>query len=92
MHYVYIITNKRNGTLYTGTTRNIFERIFQHKSGKIKGFSSKHGCKMLVYYEEYELAFEAVSREKNIKKWKREWKIEEIEKKPRMERLIARMV
>ena len=79
MYYVYIMTNKRNGTLYVGTTRNLFERVQQHKSKKIAGFSKKYDCTKLVYYEEYELTIEAIQREKNIKKWKRLWKLRAIE-------------
>ena len=79
MHYVYIVTNERNGTLYIGTTRNLFERVLQHKSKKIAGFSKENNCVILVYYEEYELAMEAIQREKNMKKWKRLWKLQAIE-------------
>lgn len=79
MHYVYILTNKRNGTLYIGTTRNLLERVSQHKSKIVDGFSNKYNCHKLVYYEEYNLATEAIQREKNMKKWKREWKLRAIE-------------
>ena len=79
MHYVYIMTNKRNGTLYIGTTRNLYERVAQHKYKKIAGFTKDNNCTMLVYYEEYELATEAIQREKNMKKWKRLWKLTKIE-------------
>ena len=77
---VYIMTNKCNGTLYTGVTRNLVGRHSQHKNKENIGFTEKYNCKRLVYYEEYELAIDAIQREKNIKKWKREWKIKMIEK------------
>jgi putative endonuclease len=79
MHYVYIMTNKKNGTLYIGTTRNLFERVQQHKSKEFAGFTKDNNCTMLVYYEEYKLATEAIQREKNMKKWKRFWKLRVIE-------------
>ena len=80
MYYIYIGTNKKKGTLYTGITRNIVGRILQHKEKQNQGFTEKYNCGRLVYYEEYELLLDAIKREKNIKKWKREWKIKMIEK------------
>ncbi|WP_127141022.1 GIY-YIG nuclease family protein [Flagellimonas marinaquae] len=79
-YYVYILSNKRNGTLYTGMTNNIERRILEHKQGIIKGFTKKYGLHMLVYFETHQSVNDAILREKRIKKWKREWKIEMIEK------------
>ncbi len=78
--YVYILASRRDGTLYTGMTSNLCHRISEHKSGKIEGFSKKYRVKRLVYYEEYETVTDAILREKQIKSYKRQWKIELIEK------------
>lgn len=74
--YVYIMTNKRNGVLYIGVTDNLEERIKEHKS-KIypKSFTAKYNCDKLVYFEEIEDGVKASIREKQFKKWKRDWKI-----------------
>lgn len=74
--YVYILTNKKNGTLYVGVTNNITRRIYEHKSKKIAGFTQKYNLKRLVYFEQTNDAYTAISREKQLKKWKRQWKIE----------------
>lgn len=73
------MTNKQNGTLYIGTTRNLLGRVQQHKQKECEGFTNKYDLTRLVYYEEYPLAIEAITREKSMKKWKREWKIKRIE-------------
>ena len=73
-YFVYIITNINNTTLYIGVTNNLVKRIFQHKEGKIEGFTQKYKLKKLVYYEIYEEIEEAINREKRLKKWNREWK------------------
>ena len=80
--YVYILASKRNGTLYTGVSSDLVGRVYKHKNETYKGFrgfSSKYGCKMLVYYESVESAEEAIRREKQIKAWKRKWKLNHIE-------------
>jgi putative endonuclease len=64
---VYIMANKRQGTLYTGVTTNIPRRAFEHREGLVKGFSTKYGCKTLVWYELHETILEAIAREKQIK-------------------------
>ena len=64
---VYIMCNKRNGTLYIGVTSNLIQRAYQHKEKVLKGFSAKHGCDKLVYYEIYEDMSAAITREKQIK-------------------------
>ena len=78
--YVYIITNKRNGTLYVGVTNNLLRRIYEHKNKIIKGFSSKYNLDKLVYYEIYSDEETAILREKQLKKYNRNWKKDIIEK------------
>lgn len=80
LSFVYIVTNKRNGTLYTGLTTNLVRRTYEHKNKLSDGFTKKHNCDRLVYYEIHEDINEAAHKEKLIKKWKRIWKIELIEK------------
>ena len=77
---VYIITNKRNGTLYTGVTADLSRRCWEHREGVYPGFTKKYELKLLVWYERHDLMTDAIAREKQIKAWKREWKIELIEK------------
>ena len=77
---VYILASKRNGTLYTGVTGNLMHRVYQHKNKLIEGFSKKYDVCLLVYYELHDAMEGAIVREKQIKKWKRQWKIELIEK------------
>ena len=78
--YVYIITNKRNGTLYIGVTSNIVKRIYEHKNNLANGFSKKHKLHTLIYYEQYLDALSAIAREKQLKKWKRLWKLKLIDR------------
>ncbi len=70
---VYILTNKRNGTLYIGVTSNLLKRIWEHKTNAVKGFTEKYGSKKLVWYESHETMMSAIQREKAMKNWKREW-------------------
>jgi putative endonuclease len=77
---VYIVTNKKNGVLYIGVTNNIARRIWEHKSGDIKGFTKRYNLDKLVWYETHENIADAIAREKQLKKWEREWKIDLIEK------------
>jgi putative endonuclease len=77
---VYIMASRRNGTLYLGVTSNLPQRAHQHREGLIEGFSQKYGCKILVWFEPYEEIGAAIVREKAIKKWRRAWKLELIEK------------
>jgi putative endonuclease len=79
-YYVYILASKPNGTLYIGVTRDLLRRVAQHRKGEVPGFSKKYGLKRLVYYESTSYLMAAVEREKQMKKWKRAWKIELIEK------------
>ena len=77
--FVYILSNKRNGTLYTGITADLIKRVYQHKSDLVEGFSKKYGVHDLVYYEMYDDITDAIAREKCIKKWRRQWKLNLIE-------------
>ncbi len=73
--YVYILTNRPYGTLYTGVTSNLIRRVWEHKGGFVEGFATEHGLHMLVWYEQHDSMIEAISREKRIKKWHRDWKV-----------------
>ena len=76
---VYILASRGQGTLYTGVTSNLAERIFQHREGLTPGFSSRYGCNRLVFYERYERMDEAIAREKQIKGGSRAKKISLVE-------------
>jgi putative endonuclease len=76
---VYIMANQRNGTLYIGVTSNLPKRIWEHKSKAVEGFTQKYSVDKLVWYELHETMESALSREKNIKFWKRHWKLKTIE-------------
>lgn len=92
-YYVYIMTNKRNGTLYTGVTSDLIKRVWQHKSEVIKSFTSEYDLKQLVFYEVHEDVNEAIKREKLIKRWKRVWKLNLIEKiNPNWEDLYEKII
>lgn len=80
LSYVYIMASQRYGVLYVGVTTDLVKRIAQHKSGELGGFTEKYNVKRLVYYEALNGIELAISREKNIKAWKRDWKAELIEK------------
>ena len=73
--YIYILTNKPNGTLYIGVTSDLIKRVYEHKNSIHEGFTKKYNTKNLVYYEVYENIEEAIKREKQLKKWNRDWKI-----------------
>ena len=77
--YVYILFNKRNGTLYTGVTSDIIKRVYQHKNKLVEGFTSKHGIDKLGYYEVHESITSAIEREKQIKGGSRKSKLALIE-------------
>ena len=78
---VYILASKRNGTLYTGVTSDLAQRIYLHKSSLFKGFTQKYDVHMLVYFKHHPSMEEAIAREKQIKKWRRRWKIDLIKGK-----------
>ncbi|TCS09170.1 GIY-YIG nuclease family protein [Rhizobium sp. BK418] len=77
--YVYILASQRNGTLYTGVTSDLPGRLFEHQNELTPGFTSRYGVKTLVWLEEYDLVTTAITREKTIKKWPRQWKLTLIE-------------
>ena len=79
-YYVYILASKKNGTLYLGVTNNLLKRAYEHKNNLVDGFTKKYHIHRFVYYEETGDVKSAIAREKQLKKWKREWKIELIEK------------
>ena len=75
---VYVMTNKPNGTLYTGVTSNLVQRVWQHKNDLAEGFTKRYGTHTLVWYETHDTMSEAITREKRVKEWKRAWKLEMI--------------
>jgi putative endonuclease len=77
--YVYLLANKKNGTLYLGVTSDLMKRVHEHKNKTHKGFTDRYDVTMLIWYESCESVEIAISREKNIKNWKREWKVKLIE-------------
>jgi putative endonuclease len=77
--YVYIMASARNGTLYIGVTSDLGKRAWEHRSGIVPGFTRKYKCKLLVWYEVHDDLQEARYRELQMKKWKRLWKLSEIE-------------
>lgn len=80
-YFIYIITNWNNSVMYIGVTNDLKRRIYEHKDGKIDGFTKKYNVKKLVYFEHFTNIEYAIKREKQLKKWKRSWKNELVEKK-----------
>jgi putative endonuclease len=80
-YYVYIMTNKPFGTLYVGMTNDLVRRTWEHREGMVEGFTSDFGLKTLVWYEIHGNAYEAIRREKAIKRWHRDWKVNLIQEK-----------
>ena len=78
-YYIYILANKRNGTLYIGVTSNLVKRVYEHKNNIIDGFTKKYSIHKLVYYEITDDIESAIRREKQLKKWNRKWKLNLIE-------------
>ena len=78
-YYVYILASKIHGTLYIGMTNDLQRRVYEHKKGIKEGFTRKYGVGKLVYFEIFKEVNDAIDREKNMKKWKRDWKIRLIE-------------
>jgi putative endonuclease len=76
----YILASARNGTLYIGVTSNLPKRAWEHREGVVEGFTKEYGCKILVWYELHDNAESAISREKQLKKWNRAWKLSLIER------------
>jgi putative endonuclease len=80
VYHVYILASRRHGTLYIGVTNSLQTRVEQHRNGTGSEFVKKYGVYSLVHVESYERAEEAIAREKQLKRWKRDWKIELIER------------
>jgi putative endonuclease len=74
--WVYILASQPGGTLYTGVTNDLVRRTYEHRNGMVQGFTKRYDIKKLVYYEQHDTAQAAIQREKNIKHWPREWKID----------------
>ena len=72
--FVYLLTNRPNGTLYVGVTNDLIRRVYEHRNGAVDGFTKRHGLKSLVYFEQYDDIRLAIQREQNIKHWPRAWK------------------
>jgi putative endonuclease len=79
MHYVYLLASKKHGTLYLGVTNDIVRRVYEHRTKSVKGFTSRYGVDKLVWFEMSDDALTAIAREKELKKWRRDWKIRLIE-------------
>ncbi|WCM28277.1 GIY-YIG nuclease family protein [Sphingomonas sp. QA11] len=77
--YVYIMANRRNGTVYIGSTNNLIRRTWEHRNGVVEGFTKKYDCRLLVWYEVHDDLESARMREVRMKEWKRAWKVREIE-------------
>jgi putative endonuclease len=80
MHFVYILTNKPYGTLYVGATADLARRVFEHKNKVVPGFTKRYAVDRLVWFEAHECMEGALQREKQIKEWKRGWKINLLER------------
>lgn len=78
--YVYILASRRNGTLYIGVTSDLIRRIREHKEGTIPGFTTRYHVHTLVYVEQHDRIADAIAREKQLKKWRRAWKLDLIER------------
>lgn len=79
MGYVYILASKPHGTLYVGVTRDLVKRVHEHKMHVVKGFTQRYGVDSLMYFEQFEDIDAAITREKRLKKYKRDWKVALIE-------------
>ena len=77
--YVYIMASAKNGSIYVGVTSDLGKRVWEHRQGVVPGFTKKHGCKLLVWFEAFDDIQQARQRELQIKEWKRAWKIKRIE-------------
>jgi putative endonuclease len=78
--HVYILASKRNGTLYIGVANSLAARVYEHREGRGLDFTKQYGVRMLVWYETYDMVVDAIQRETSLKRWKRSWKLEPIEK------------
>jgi putative endonuclease len=75
VYYVYLLASRKNGTLYLGVTNDLLRRVHEHKSKSLPGFSSRYDVNLLVWFESYDDPANAIAREKDLKKWRREWKV-----------------
>ena len=75
MYYVYIMASRKHGTLYIGVTSNLIARAYQHRTGIVAGFTRRYHVHLLVWFECYDDPLTAIAREKELKKWRRDWKI-----------------
>ena len=78
-YFVYMLASQRNGTLYVGVSNDLLRRVWQHKQGTADGFTKRYKVNLLVWFEETESVEAAIQREKQLKKWRRQWKLELIE-------------
>jgi putative endonuclease len=78
--YVDILSSKKNGILYIGVISNLLKRVYEHKSEMVEGFTKKYNVNKLVYFEQYNTANTAISREKKLQNWRRRWKLDLIKK------------
>ena len=79
MYYVYLMANRKHGTLYIGVTNNLIRRAYEHRTNAVRGFTSRYHVHLLVWFEGYDDPLTAITREKEIKKWRRAWKVNLIE-------------
>ena len=79
-YWVYILASRKHGTLYIGMTSDLAGRVYEHRAGITPGFTTRYGVHHLVYFETFGVVDEAIAREKQLKKWRREWKIRLIER------------
>ena len=80
-YYIYILASKKNGTLYIGITNDLTRRVYEHKTDAVEGFTKRYAVHTLVYYEQTSDPVAAITREKQLKKWRRIWKVALIEEK-----------
>jgi putative endonuclease len=80
-YHVYIMANRRNGTIYIGVTNDLLRRVYEHREGLVKGFTKRYGLKMIVYYEVFDSITNAIQRETSLKRWPRKWKLDLIEQR-----------
>ncbi|MBC7895277.1 MAG: GIY-YIG nuclease family protein [Cytophagaceae bacterium] len=78
-YYVYMMANRPYGTLYVGVTNDLIRRVWEHKNAFVNGFTERHDLKSLVWYEVHSSSYEAIRREKLIKKWHRDWKVNHVQ-------------
>ena len=80
MYYVYLLASRKHGTLYIGVTNDLIRRVYEHKTHAVPGFTARYGVHLLVWFECYDDIVNAITREKELKKWRRDWKINLIER------------